>query len=346
MAIFTRREIQKRLCSFKRIAGKRKARQIVNLLNMDSKKPNEKRHLESLAAEWEIVVVSAFAELGTTKHEKLISNGKRPDISFTDHDISLMCDVFAVSDAQQDQKNPIDEFGEIVRRNWNKYGPQRGGLGWRVEAVDLKPPKSPSTQPPSWNPIHLSSRLRPINRGSITRLMLPPVDDLRAYLEPKIIPWFKHLQKSSGDRKTLVVNEQYDRDTVSRFSITYNPESTNIAGSYPSYTSVSDMEWHLLWRRLNEKSIQFSGALEEAPRVLFICDNDCDALKTSRVHGVSDYHLDEVINHFWRRPETPGCLSWITEEEISAIVVLSVEPAQSLISDNYFYRSTTIRITG
>ena len=88
MSIFTRREIQKRLNAVARIVGKNKLNRIVRDLNIEGNKSNDKIFLEALAVTWEVVIVSAFTELGDTKYEMKISNGKRPDIFFCDQGIS------------------------------------------------------------------------------------------------------------------------------------------------------------------------------------------------------------------------------------------------------------------
>lgn len=249
MSVFARREIQKRLDTFSRIVGKKKLSQIVKLLNIQGSKSNNKRILKSLAVTWEVVMLSAFCESGETKYEKKISNGKTPDFFFRDHDLLLMGDVFTVSDDQQHKKNPVDEFSMIIGKIWREFGPQKGSLSWRVDSVDLKPPPAPRT-PGAWGPLHLSSRLRIINRGPLTRLTLPPSTRLNEYLHAKACPFFQELCKSPDKPNCLRIDEQYDPEIKVRFSITYNPNGKGFSGSYPSYTTVTDIDRHVLLRRL------------------------------------------------------------------------------------------------
>ncbi len=317
MSIFARREIRERLNSFTRIVGKKKLSQIVRDLNIEGNTSNNKRLLESLAVAWEVVIVSAFCELGNTKYEMKISNGKRPDFFFCDRGVSLIGDVLTVSDDQQHKKNPVDEFSTIIGNIWKDLGPQKGSLSWRVEGVDLKPPSAPKTAS-FWGPFHLSSRLK--------RLSLPPSSQLSEYLHTKVCPFFKELRTSPDRPNCLHIDEQYDPETTVRFSIAYTPEGSGFSGTYPSYTTITDIERHVLWRRLIEKSEQFALATEEFPRILFVCDGGCAALSDS-LGGGSEYHFEEVLDHFWRRPEFSKDRRWfwITEEGISAVVVLSIE---------------------
>lgn len=331
MSIFTRREVQEKLNIFSRIVGKRKLRQIVNLLNAEGNKSNNKRILESLAATWEIVVVSAFCESGNTKHEMKISNGKRPDFFFCDHGVSLIGDVVTVSDDQQNKKNPVEDFSRIIMEIWRELGPKQGTYSWHVDSIDLEPPPAPKPSIPFMGFFHLSSRLRPINRGSLRRLLLPPLDDLKTYLHSKVSPFFKKLSSYPSMPDVLHIDEQYDPETKVCFSVTYSPEGGPYSsGSYTSYTTISDIERHVLWRRLIEKRDQFAHATEEFPRVLFVCDGGCAALNNSGA-SASDYLFQEVFDHFWRRPEYSEGRGyfWIIEESISAIVGLSIESSWS-----------------
>lgn len=280
---------------------------------------------------WEIVVMSAFCELGDTKYEAKISNKKTPDLFFSKRDVSLIGDIFTVSDDQQHKKNPVEDFSKIVGELWREFGPTNGSFSWRVESIALKP--SPISKPhaPAMRHLHLSSGLRPIGRGSLTRLLLPPVEDLRGYLSLKVSPFFKKLALSPTREASLDIDELYAPETRVCFSIKYSPEGGQYSsGSYPSYTTVSDIERHVLWRRLTEKRDQFANATEEFPRLLFVCDGGCAALRNSSMSS-SEYRFQEILDHFWRRPgaaEKSNNL-YTTERNISAIIGLSVESNSS-----------------
>lgn len=332
MSIFTRRELQKRLNSFARVVGKKKLERIVRDLNIEGNKLNSKRYLESLAVAWETVIVSSFVDLGDTKYENTISNGKRPDVFFCDQGATLVADVVTVSDDQQHQKNPVEDFSAIITKMWRDSGLQKGSLSWSIEGVDLKVnPKqgrAASKIPGYWGPFHLSSRLRPINRGSLKRLALPPVNCLSEYLHEKLYPFFQELHLFPDRSTRLDVNEEYNQEIIVRFSLSYIPSGTVLRGSYPSYTTITDIESHVLWRRLIEKVEQFSDAKkEEFPRVLFICDGGCAALQDSSMSGSDEYRCEELLDHFWRRPvfSEDQHLSCEVEEDISGVVVLSIE---------------------
>jgi hypothetical protein len=326
MSIFTRRKIQESLNTLSKIVGKRKLNQIVKLLNIEGTESNDKRIVESLATAWEVVILSAFCDVGKTKYEQKISNGRTPDFFFCDHEISLVGDVFMVSDDQQHNKNPVEDFSNIVRKIWRESGPQKGSYSWKIGKVDLEPPKTP-------RPLDFWDPIRSARRESLVRLTLPPLDNLEEYLYGKVRPFFQELDRSLDMPKCLHINEQYNNAITVRFAITYNPNGDNFcSGSYASYTTVTDIERHVLWRRLMEKSKQFAQAAEACPRVLFICDGGCAALSNA-ISGSSEYRVKDILDRFWRRPVySEDCgHSWIDETGISAVVVLSVESVNPLV---------------
>jgi hypothetical protein len=326
MSVFTRREIQESLNTLSKIVGKKKLNRIVQLLNIAGNESNNKRTLECLATAWEVVILSAFCEIGDTKYEQKISNGKTPDFFFCDHGISLIGDVFMVSDDQQHKKNPAEDFSKIVGKIWREFGPHKGSYSSNIGSVDLDPPQA-SRPPGDWGPIHLSSKSRIISRGPVVRLALPPLGHLEAYLNEKVRPFFQELRNSPDVPTSLRIDEQFDENITVRFHITYNPEGgTFCSGSYASYDTVTDIDRHVLFRRLMEKSSQFAHATEAFPRILFVCDGGCFAFRNS-LGDSSGYGIPEILDHFWRRPsysEDRGDY-WIMETAISAVVVLSIE---------------------
>jgi hypothetical protein len=333
MSIFTRRELQKRLNSLARVVGKKKLKRIVRDLNIEGNELNSKRYLESLAVAWETVVVSAFADLGDTKYEKKLSNGRRPDVFFRDQGVRLVADVVTVSDEQQHKKNPVEDFSAIINKMWRDSGLQKGSLSWRVEGVDLKQERVLPKIPGCWGPFHLSSRLRPINRRPVKRLALPPVGELGEYVREKVCPFFKELRIFADRPARLDVDEQYNQNISVRFSLSYSPMGSGHYGSYPSYTTITDIESHVIWRRLIDKSEQFSLAKEELPRVLFVCDGGCAALHGSLASGPHEYRFEEMLDHFWRRPlfSEEKQWSWTVEKSISGVVMLPIEPINPML---------------
>ena len=179
-------------------------------------------------------------------------------------------------------------------------------------------------------PTFLSPGSRIISRGPLTRLCLPPVNQLSKYLHEKIGPFFKDICSSTDNPKCLHIDEEYDPETLVRLSIEYDPKGKGIFGTCPSCTTITDVERHILWRRLNDKSTQLAGATEECPRIIIVCDGGCNGLRIF-FGGGSYYQVEDVIKQFWHRPELSkdNCWSSTTEIGISAVVVISVDSSKN-----------------
>ncbi|MBN2131132.1 MAG: hypothetical protein JW741_16650 [Sedimentisphaerales bacterium] len=331
MGVFTRRQLQERLNSFGTIVSKKKLARMIRDLNIEGSSLNSKRYLESVGLAWEIAILSSFIRLGNTQYERKISNGRRPDIFFADTKAPLLADIVTVSDDQQHKKNPAKPFADIIIKLWNDSGLQRGSLSWRIEGVDLEQqPNTPNTCG-AGEPFYLTSGLRPIRRRPVKRLALPPADQLNDYVRKKTRPLFAAIHARPEEPARLVVDEQFSETIAVRFSLSYNPNGKYFTGNYPSYTQITDIESHVLWRRLTEKSEQFSSATEDVPRVVFVCDGGCSGLRDSSVGSPHAYSCGKLLDHFWRRPifsEEQG-QSWIVERGISAVAVLSIEPVNA-----------------
>jgi len=283
LPIFSRREIQKCIDSVSPIIGRRKLKPIITALNIAGKDSNEKRHIECLSNIWEVVVLSLFPQSGVLKYEIPISNGKTPDINYHDDQISLIGDIFAVSDDQQRKKNPADEFSNIILKMKKKFGPKNGGLFWRIESIDIKTK----------------------NGLTVKRLALPPLNQLEAYLQNKVRPFFDRLKRLPSEQHSYSVDEYYDSKTKVKFLLRFKPKQSLYINSYDSFTHITDIKSHVLWRRLEDKeNHQFKNATEEAARIIFICDNGCSALKSSPKN---------ILDYFWNYSNS-----------ISAAVVLSI----------------------
>ncbi|WP_321419666.1 hypothetical protein [uncultured Desulfobacter sp.] len=306
MPIFSRREIQKCIDSVSPIIGRRKLKHIITSLNIAGKDSNEKRHIECLSNIWEVVVLSLFSHSGVLKYEVPISNGKKPDINYHNDQISLIGDIFAVSDDQQRKKNPADEFLNIILKMKRKFGPKNGGLFGRIESIDIKTK----------------------NGLTVKRLALPPLDDLETYLQDKVYPFFNRLKRFPTEQHNYSVDEYYDPKTKVKFWLEFKPKQNFYSNSYDSFTQITDIKSHVLWRRLEDKeNHQFKNATEDSVRIIFICDNGCSALKRNP---------KDVLDYFWNYSNS-----------ISAAVVLSIgsETPINLRSLIYYNPNCPYRLT-
>src|SRR4051794_10662195 len=109
MAIFARRVIARCLRANASFASPEKLRDWAKRLDTVSD--------DYVATEWEIVLLSAFAGFGNVRYEPPI--GPRPiDLIFesSDQQLQFAADITAISDDPLHKKNPIEQFGDELRR--------------------------------------------------------------------------------------------------------------------------------------------------------------------------------------------------------------------------------------
>jgi len=103
MAIFSRRTLQRLINENAGFLTKKQVKKHVQALN--------RANPESLADEWEVVLLNVFSKLGSVIHEPDL--GRRPDIHFVstlDRSQEFIGDIVTVSDRGIDDRTPIQEL--------------------------------------------------------------------------------------------------------------------------------------------------------------------------------------------------------------------------------------------
>lgn len=328
MPIFSRRQIQKRINDLSSVAGVRHTRSLVRKLNIEGSDANNKAHLEALSATWEVALISSFIGLGKVEYEKEISNGRAPDFSFSlDSLKGFLGEIVTISDDEQHSKNPVSEFKNTLSELRKKFGIiGKGGLDWRVESLDLEMPDDQEKK--RWRDFSWAAHpYQPtVHKRKIKRLKLPPKKYLSNWIEERVTTFFQMVSQNPEVERRLIIDEPYNEHIEVEFFLEWKPNANHSRGSYASYNKANDPERHILWQRLREKSDQFSGASEEVPRVIFVCDGGCDLLGDDGGGGQPN-QLTDVIRYFWRRQffdESVEKRQWYEEENISAVVTLPI----------------------
>jgi hypothetical protein len=149
MALFARRVIQRCLDANASFVSTEKLRDWVRRLNTVSK--------DYVATEWEVVLVSVFAQFGRVQHEPPV--GARPiDLVFEARDLRFGADIAAISDQSLHQRNPIERFRNEFNRRVEKARIRTGRFVFRVEEQ------------------------RPVGQGRKRKLLLPPADQFDAII--------------------------------------------------------------------------------------------------------------------------------------------------------------------
>ncbi len=324
MAIFKRRSIQKGIDYLPEVISSKKLNGLIKSLNLDVPETNTERFVEALSAEWEIMIISALARIGNVEYERRASNGKDPDITFENAESSFIGDIFAVSDDAQNRKNPIDLFSETIRKLWIETGLKKGSLDYRVESTKLK--REPEQLPPSDKPRKLILYNYRVHNRGITRLLLPPVEVLEEWVKQRLAVFFEKIREHPDKPEKLWVDEPYDENRRVKFSLSYSPNGNSLTGSHPSADSIDDAERHVLWRRLQDKKLQFANMTENVPRILIVCDGGSSALRN--IKDSYNNSAADLVHHFFERPgydkQSDDMVLWV-ERDISAVLLLTTK---------------------
>ncbi|MSU49153.1 MAG: hypothetical protein EXS37_08740 [Opitutus sp.] len=107
MAIFSRREIQRRIDRAVPLLVKPQLETIVDRLNRLGR--------AAVEAEWELIWITSLAQAGRVLHEPRLAKATRyPDLHFKNETVEFVADVTAVSDSGYDEENPVDDLHDAL----------------------------------------------------------------------------------------------------------------------------------------------------------------------------------------------------------------------------------------
>jgi hypothetical protein len=132
MSIFPRRVIQRLINQ----SGLRPS-QIGSLVDRLNRPFEPNKPIVAFSAEWELVLLSAFQEIGTVEHEPKCPGSKRPDILFTSCEgISFLADITAVSNSGIRVLNPVDAFISALMAKVQEKGLRGNSFWWELRNLD------------------------------------------------------------------------------------------------------------------------------------------------------------------------------------------------------------------
>src|ERR1700712_939368 len=103
--MFTRRSIQRALNRLTDSLDSAQLESLVTRLRGASRR-------EQVAAQWETIILAAFAQCSTLSHERDLGGSSRPDIhaAVPDLSVEMVADICAVSDADIEDDNPVERL--------------------------------------------------------------------------------------------------------------------------------------------------------------------------------------------------------------------------------------------
>lgn len=266
MAVFTRRDIQAAVDHVASSLTEEQTEGLVKRLNGTV--------AESLAAEWEVVVLSGLAKCGRIIYERSFGGKCCPDIFFQGQkpgSLEFAADVRAVSDADAHSKNPYNDFCDAIRRFLQKQGHISAGLH-----IDVG---------------HIAEGAYGKRK---LRLTMPQKEEMDSFVETELCHFLSGIARNCHEDDLL----NYDKQGI-RFSIHYNGKEKRFSGgSHVSYT-VPYSTRNPLTNALIEKGAQLAKSGYQGPKGIIICDGGCDALK-ERSRGESAYGSQEIVERYIR----------------------------------------------
>lgn len=127
MAIFSRRTIQEMINENAAFLTEEQIDMQISRLDGNG--------FESIATEWEVVVLNVFSKIGHVEHEPDLETAARLDLLFTSHtdQSQFLADITAVSDEGYEKETPLKAFEVELRRHIQNAGLALSGFGYWVE---------------------------------------------------------------------------------------------------------------------------------------------------------------------------------------------------------------------
>lgn len=281
MAILSRRTLQRLINENASILSRRQLKDHVRRL--------EGANLEdALAAEWEVVLLNAFRNVGSVTHEPdLRETTHRFDLHFESPTVRFISDIVAVSDKGLDELNPIRALNDQLIDVVTERGLRGNSFSLSVEG-------------------NASLILRDRTRA---QLKMPPRNRFDSEIfNERFFTFLEAIRQRPSEKHTHeIINSSTD------ITISYDPAQTYGSMSHLSYTQLNLRTQNAVYNRLQEKGEKLLAVNTLAPSAVILCDGDCDAFKNHR--NFASYHIDDVIRTFLHNyPEISFVLTIFVEQ--------------------------------
>lgn len=272
MALFSRREIQKRLDEVAALLTREQLTTLTDRLNRTDQR--------AIEAEWELMCLSSLARTGTVRHEHQFPGATRfPDVHFKNAAIEFIADITAVSDAGYEDENPVDILWKEMRRLIQKHAPL-GGLDLAVQSgMHGKP------------------------RDQKVKLAIPPQTEIPAFLKRNFVPFLQMV----GKNPDTPARHQAPVEGAGVIQLDYNPKRRpqNRHAGHLSFDVPYSLKRNPVFNSLKAKKQQLAKAGFSGLTGIVLCDGDCSAL-TSRMYNPTAYTLDNIVWDFLRQNSSIG----------------------------------------
>ena len=260
--IFSRRSIQKAINeNLKFLTTKQSQKHVDELNDFDE---------ESLAFEWEIVLLNALSKIGSITHEPILSGSSRPDILFSNTGLDFIADVTTISDKGYEKENPKDylvcEINKCIRKynlktdNFSMlFGDESIGV-YKNKKINLKIPKKGSSK--EFIDKYFESYLQSIKQNQDN--------------------------ECSHKKKTNALD----------ITITYTPNQRYQFVTHTSFNTAYSLKKNPIYNSLKSKAKQLKKSDYDGIKVIFLCDGACGNLQEADSNY--NYSKSDIIKNFLR----------------------------------------------
>jgi hypothetical protein len=267
MAMFARRVLQRCLDESFPYASDRDRHVWVSKLNSSSEPAYA-------ATEWEVVLLHTIAQFGTLRHEPSLGGASKLDIVFENSTLAFGADITTISDRGLDERNPVGELEERLKRIYRTAEISKGAV--TLSVLDLSP-----------------SMGRPPKGSSI----VPPISDFdKIIFNEAFHQWIESL-RASPDAQSR--HQVIYRNPLSQLVFTYVPGLSGAwCKEHTSYRTTRVVDKNPLFNALTSKAAKLKRSGFAGKGGIVICDGGADVLRQSFSGTIS---AQAVVSEFLRR---------------------------------------------
>lgn len=234
-----------------------------------------RRDAQSLATEYEVLLLNALSKVGEVVHEPDLGGSSRPDIFFrsAESGVSFVADITCVSDADAYRVNAVEELQEQFRKLLPKHGVRPGGFSFRIDGQVIGPPGKRKT-----------------------RLSLPPRPEIPRLIED-LTGFVRTVGMAPGSPHATTISRPGASLTVS-----YDPRNRfGMMVSHLSFTYPLSLRNNPLANRLHDKAKQLRDTGFTGPAGVIVCDGYCTSLNDEGLSATAHFTGRQIVTDFFRR---------------------------------------------
>ena len=229
---------------------------------------------ESIATEWEVVVLNVFSKIGKVEHELNLAASRKLDLRFTHYEdqSQFVADITTSSDEPYEKETPLKAFDIEFRHRI-----ERAGLALTNFGYSVKP------HPPT---------------DAKTRLMLPKREHFPGEIFNKQFKTFlQEVKQNIGEARSHHISTD-----ETNIVITYDPEGKSSRGAGHVYTLATSKTKNTLYNTLRSKQRQLRLIDSFVAKGIIVCDGGSHMFYAKASGEFRPYfNAAEVINEFLRQ---------------------------------------------